>query len=48
MTPTMEECQYAYSKTINNRDKNRYTNVLPGINISVWEIKLRIESRRVI
>jgi len=44
MSPTMEECQYVNSKTINNLDKNRYTNVLPGINISVLEVKLRIDS----
>jgi len=43
MSPTMEECQYVNSKTINNRDKNRYTNVLPGMYISVRKVKLRFD-----
>ena len=45
MSPTMEECQYVNSMTINNRDKNRYTNVLPGMYIYEREVELCIDSR---
>jgi len=34
MSPVTDESQYVSAKIVRNRDKNRYTNVLPGQYIS--------------
>ena len=34
MSPATDECQYTNAKDLTNRDKNRYSNILPGVWIS--------------